>query len=175
MVKSATPPRFRIAANSDAASPAIRPFSQWPVAQAPASAQTSVAKPKSKSKPKSKAAAAPKAPDHLALGSASYAAYKPEEALRHFQAALAADSLSFEANCRAAMAAADIVRGRPDDKRDPGKYYELDTRNCIHFVGRIAELGGLTVAYPRKMIRKPKQWLNHVTSLNPQLGATPVD
>jgi len=56
----------------------------------------------------------------------------------------------------------------------PGKYYELDTRNCIHFVGRIAELGGLRVEYPRELVRKPKQWLNHVASLNPQLNAPPI-
>jgi hypothetical protein len=56
----------------------------------------------------------------------------------------------------------------------PGKYYDLDTRNCIHFVGRIAELGGLKVDYPRNMLRKPKDWLNHVTRLNPQLGARPI-
>ena len=53
----------------------------------------------------------------------------------------------------------------------PGKYYDLDTRNCIHFVGRIAELAGLRVEYPRDMLRKPKAWLNHVTTLNPQLGS----
>ena len=52
----------------------------------------------------------------------------------------------------------------------PGKYYDLDTRNCIHFVGRIAELGGLRVDYPPAMLRKPKAWLNHITTLNPQLG-----
>ena len=56
----------------------------------------------------------------------------------------------------------------------PGKYYDLDTRNCIHFVGRIAELGGLRVDYPDDMLRKPKAWLNHVTQLNPQLGAHPI-
>jgi hypothetical protein len=56
----------------------------------------------------------------------------------------------------------------------PGKYYDLDTRNCIHFVGRIAELAGLTVDFPRDMLRKPKAWLNHVTARNPQLGAQPV-
>ena len=56
----------------------------------------------------------------------------------------------------------------------PGKYYDLDTRNCIHFVGRIAELAGLRVNYPSGMLRKPKQWLNHVTRLNPQLGAQPI-
>ncbi len=53
----------------------------------------------------------------------------------------------------------------------PGRYYDLDSRNCIHFVGRIAELGGLTVDYPRNLLRKPKAWLNHVSQLNPHLGA----
>jgi len=56
----------------------------------------------------------------------------------------------------------------------PGKYYDLETRNCIHFVGRIAALGGLSVDYPQDMLRKPKAWLNHVTALNPQLGAQPI-
>ena len=56
----------------------------------------------------------------------------------------------------------------------PGKYYDLDERNCIHFVGRIAALGGLTVDYPHEMLRKPKAWLNHVAALNPRLGAQPI-
>lgn len=56
----------------------------------------------------------------------------------------------------------------------PDSYYDLDTRNCIHFVGRIAELGGLRVDYPSSMLRKPKEWLNHVTQLNPQLGARAI-
>ena len=53
----------------------------------------------------------------------------------------------------------------------PGRYYDLDTRNCIHFVGRMAQLAGLQVDYPKKMLRKPKAWLNHIAALNPQLGA----
>lgn len=56
----------------------------------------------------------------------------------------------------------------------PGKYYDLDTRNCIHFVGRMAELVGLKVEYPDDMLRRPKAWLNRVTALNPQLGARPI-
>lgn len=56
----------------------------------------------------------------------------------------------------------------------PGKYYDLDKRNCIHFVGRMAELVGLKVGYPQNMLRRPKAWLNHVTGLNPQLGAKPI-
>jgi hypothetical protein len=57
----------------------------------------------------------------------------------------------------------------------PGKYYDLDTRNCIHFVGRLAQLAGLRVDYPKDMLRRPKAWLNHVTALNPKLGVAPVD
>lgn len=53
----------------------------------------------------------------------------------------------------------------------PGKYYSLDNRNCIHFVGRMAELLGLKVDYPSEMMRKPRQWLNHIGSLNPRVGA----
>ncbi len=53
----------------------------------------------------------------------------------------------------------------------PGRFYDLDTRNCIHFVGKLASMIGVTVDYPKKFLRKPKAWLNHVTKLNPQLGA----
>lgn len=57
----------------------------------------------------------------------------------------------------------------------PGKYYDLDRRNCIHFVGAMARIAGLKVEYPKDMLRRPKKWLNHVTRLNPQLGARPID
>ncbi len=56
----------------------------------------------------------------------------------------------------------------------PGKYYDLDTRNCIHFVGAIGGILGLKVDYPKKYLRKPKAWLNYVTKLNPQLGASTI-
>ena len=56
----------------------------------------------------------------------------------------------------------------------PGKTYRLDENNCIHFVGKIAQLAGIKVDYPRKLIRKPKAWLNHITALNPQLGAKAI-
>lgn len=53
----------------------------------------------------------------------------------------------------------------------PGKYYDLDRRNCIHFVGRIAEMAGLKVDFPSAMLRKPRTWLNHIGKLNPALAA----
>lgn len=59
-------------------------------------------------------------------------------------------------------------------QEQPGKYYDLETRNCIHFVGRMAELLGLKVDYPQKLLRKPKSWLNHVSALNPLLGAKAI-
>ena len=37
-----------------------------------------------------------------------------------------------------------------------------------------AALAGLAVDYPRAMLRKPKAWLNHLTALNPQLGARAI-
>lgn len=56
----------------------------------------------------------------------------------------------------------------------PGKQYRLDEHNCIHFVGKIAELAGIGVDYPRALIRKPKAWLNHIAAVNPQLGARAI-
>lgn len=56
----------------------------------------------------------------------------------------------------------------------PGKFYDLDTRNCIHFVGRIAELAGLAVEYPGNMLRRPRAWLTHVTALNPGVRPKPA-
>ena len=56
----------------------------------------------------------------------------------------------------------------------PGKGYDLQTRNCIHFVGAIAELVGLSVDYPQDMLRRPRKWLNHLAALNPALGAEPI-
>jgi len=53
----------------------------------------------------------------------------------------------------------------------PGKYYDLEKRNCIHFVGKMAQILGLKVEYPDNMLRRPKKWLNHVVGLNPKLGA----
>lgn len=56
----------------------------------------------------------------------------------------------------------------------PGKYYDLDTRNCIHFVGAMAQIVGLKVEYPKDMLRRPKKWLNYITSLNPSLGTRTI-
>ena len=56
-------------------------------------------------------------PDHIALGIARVEARDPQAALEHFQAHLAADSGSYEANWRAALALVDIGKQTPDSIR----------------------------------------------------------
>ncbi|MFN2098974.1 hypothetical protein [Altererythrobacter sp. MF3-039] len=64
------------------------------------------------------------------------------------------------------------IREEVDKWRNaPGKFYDLDTNNCIHFVGTIAKIVGIRIVYPEDMLHRPKKWLNHITGLNPQLGA----
>ena len=53
----------------------------------------------------------------------------------------------------------------------PGRFYDLDHNNCISFVGKIAQMAGLKVDYPKNLMRKPRAWLNHISALNPQLHA----
>ena len=57
----------------------------------------------------------------------------------------------------------------------PGKFYDLDHNNCVSFVGKIAEMAGLKVDYPQKLMRKPRAWLNHIAALNPQLHAKAIN
>lgn len=57
----------------------------------------------------------------------------------------------------------------------PGKFYDLDHNNCITFVGKIAEMAGLKVDFPKNLMRKPRAWLNHISALNPQLHAKPIN
>ena len=52
----------------------------------------------------------------------------------------------------------------------PGKYYDLDKRNCIHFVGTIAKMVGINIDYPDNMLRKPREWLNRIVARNPSLN-----
>lgn len=54
----------------------------------------------------------------------------------------------------------------------PGKYYDVKSRNCIQFTGRMGEIIGLNIDYPRSMQYKPKAWLTYIEKRNP--GYTPV-
>ncbi len=57
----------------------------------------------------------------------------------------------------------------------PGRYYDLDERNCIHFVATLAEMVGVQADVPERFLRRPKAWLNYITRNNPQLNAREVD
>ena len=49
----------------------------------------------------------------------------------------------------------------------PGKSYSLNKRNCVHFVGQMAQAVGLKVVFDRKLMKKPKGFLLSVIALNP--------
>ena len=57
----------------------------------------------------------------------------------------------------------------------PGKYYDLDERNCIHFVAALARMAGLSADVPSRYLRKPKAWLNYISQRNPDLNADIID
>jgi tetratricopeptide (TPR) repeat protein len=59
------------------------------------------------------------ASDPVAQGRAAWDARDPAAALRHFEAALAADSTGYEANWRGAIAAIDIGKQTPDSVKSP--------------------------------------------------------
>lgn len=66
---------------------------------------------------------------------------------------------------------AEVLRWR----NHPGRFYDLDENNCIHFVSRMAEMVGLRTDVPSQYLRRPKAWLNYITRRNPQLGASEID
>lgn len=50
--------------------------------------------------------------------------------------------------------------------------YNLNRRNCVHFVGEVGQAAGLRVEYVRGLMRRPRSFLQHVRTLNPQLART---
>jgi hypothetical protein len=65
---------------------------------------------------------------------------------------------------RAVMTVVERWRTRPQPS------YNLNRRNCVHFVGELAEAAGLRVEYVSRLMRRPRSFLQHVRSLNPQLA-----
>jgi hypothetical protein len=53
------------------------------------------------------------------------------------------------------------------DRRQPS--YNLNRRNCVHFVAALAEAAGLRVDYPRDLMKRPRSYLEHIRALNPRL------
>ena len=54
------------------------------------------------------------------------------------------------------------------NRRQPS--YNMNRRNCVHFVGEIAQAIGLAVDYPRRLMKRPRSYLQHILALNPRLG-----
>jgi len=55
------------------------------------------------------------------------------------------------------------------DRQQPS--YNLNRRNCVHFVASLAEASGLRVDYPRRLMKRPRSYLEHIRDLNPRLVA----
>jgi hypothetical protein len=59
------------------------------------------------------------------------------------------------------------------DRAQPS--YNINRRNCVHFVGEVAQAAGLRVEYVQRLMRRPRSFLLHVRDLNPQLAPEPAD
>lgn len=62
------------------------------------------------------------------------------------------------------MAVVETWRNRPQPS------YNMNRRNCVHFVAEIAEAVGLRVEQPARLMKRPRSFLLHVRELNPGLG-----
>lgn len=62
----------------------------------------------------------------------------------------------------------DKVIKKMEEWRDrPQKSYNLNKRNCVHFVAEVAQLLGLKTNAKSKYFKKPKTFLREVKELNP--------
>jgi hypothetical protein len=68
---------------------------------------------------------------------------------------------------RAVMAVVEQWRNRPQPS------YNLNHRNCVHFVAELARAVGLRVEEVPGLMKRPRSFLLHVRGLNPQLAAAP--
>ena len=66
---------------------------------------------------------------------------------------------------QAVMAVVETWRERPQPS------YNLNHRNCVHFVAELAEAVGLRVDNSARLMKRPRSFLQHVRNLNSQLGA----
>jgi hypothetical protein len=68
---------------------------------------------------------------------------------------------------RAVLAVVETWRNRPQPS------YHLNRRNCVHFVAELAAAVGLRVENANRLMKRPRSFLQHVRSLNPQLTTPP--
>lgn len=51
----------------------------------------------------------------------------------------------------------------------PSPSYNMNSANCVYFVGEAAEAAGLSVSFPKKLMKKPRSYLEEIQRLNPHL------
>lgn len=73
-----------------------------------------------------------------------------------------------DAQYRAVMAVVEDWRNRAQPS------YNLNRRNCVHFVGAVATAAGLRVELVDRLMRRPRSFLRHVRELNPELTPAPA-
>lgn len=56
--------------------------------------------------------------------------------------------------------------------REDERNYDLDRRNCVHFVARIATIAGFPLDVPVSLVRKPRAYLNKLVLAYPGLQGT---
>ncbi len=69
-----------------------------------------------------------------------------------------------DAQYHAVMAVVEEWRGRAQPS------YNLNRRNCVHFVAEIARTVGLRVENADRLMKRPRSFLLHVRALNPALA-----
>lgn len=70
-----------------------------------------------------------------------------------------------DAQYRSVMAVVEEWRSRAQPS------YNMNRRNCVHFVAAVAEAIGLRVERPERLMKKPRSFLQLVREHNPQLAA----
>ena len=68
---------------------------------------------------------------------------------------------------RAVMAVVERWRNRPQPS------YNLNHRNCVHFVAELAQTLGLALGDTHGLMKRPRSFLQHVRSLNLELVTAP--
>jgi hypothetical protein len=71
-----------------------------------------------------------------------------------------------DAQYRSVLSVVERWRGRPQPS------YHLNRRNCVHFVAELARAVGLRVENADRLMKRPRSFLQHVRSLNPQVAST---
>lgn len=51
----------------------------------------------------------------------------------------------------------------------PNPSYNMNRSNCVHFIGEAVQAVGLSVAFPKHLMKKPRSYLEEIQRLNPQL------